>query len=141
MKPILLFYLTGYQRTTLRFNAFRCAEIKRRNHVCASSLNCTTLLGVRRGVLGVLGVLQSTLLPENRIPDLELLLVRMALCWPRGNAGYKWNPHQSRTPARQLYDLAPQKAGFKAIGFPDIFNSWDGSMPARGGWSRINCGR
>jgi len=109
--------------------------------VCASSLNCTTLLGVRRGVLGVLGVLQSTLLPENRIPDLELLLVRRAFCWPPGNAGYKWNPHQSTTPARQLYDLAPQKAGYKEIGFPENCNSRDDSMPASGGWSRINCGR
>jgi len=45
-----------------------------------SSRKCTTLLGVHRGVLGVLGVLQSTLWPGNRTPDLELLLAQTALC-------------------------------------------------------------
>jgi len=44
----------------------------------AISLNRTTLLGVHRGVLGVLGVLRSTPWPENRTPDLELLLARTA---------------------------------------------------------------
>jgi len=91
----------------------------------ASSRKCTTLLGVHRGVLGVLGVLQSTLWPENRTPDLELLLVQTALCWPRGSVGYKRSPHQSTTPARKLYDVAPQKAGYKSIGLPENCSSWD----------------
>ena len=34
MKPILN-YLAGYLCTTLQFNAFRFAEIKKPNHVCA----------------------------------------------------------------------------------------------------------
>ena len=105
-----------------------------------SSLNRTTLLGVHRGVLGVLGVLQSTLWPENRTPDLELLLARTASRWPPGNAGYKCSSHQSTTPARKLYDVAPQKAGYKSIDLHGICSSWDDSMPASGGWSRITCG-
>ena len=70
-------------------------------HSNGSSRKCTTLLGMHRGVLGVLGVLQSTLWPENRTPDLELLLAQTALCWPRGNVGYKRSPHQSTTPRRE----------------------------------------
>jgi len=104
-----------------------------RRTLLPSSRKCTTLLGVHRGVLGVLGVLQSTLWPENRTPDLELLLDQTALCWPRGNVGYKRSPHQSTTPARKLYDVAPQKAGYKSIGLPEICSSWDDSMPASGG--------
>jgi len=102
-----------------------------------STINRTTLLGVHRGVLGVL---QSTLWPENRTPDLELLLARTASCWPPGNAGYKCSTHQSTTTARELYDVAPQKAGYKSIGLPENCSSWDDSMPASGGWSRITCG-
>ena len=80
---------------------------------------------MHRGVLGVLGVLQSKLWPENRTPDLEVLLARTASCWPPGNAGYKWSPHQSTTPARKLYDVAPQKADYKSIGLPENCSSWD----------------
>jgi len=91
--------------------------------------------------MGVLGVLQSTLRPENRTPDLELSLARTALCWPPGNAGYKWSLHQSTTPARKLYDVAPQKAGYKSICSPENCSSWEDSMPASGGWSLLTCGR
>ena len=69
-------------------------------------------------MLRVLGVLKSALWPENRTPDLELFLARTASCWPPGNAGYKGSPHHSTTPARKLYDVAPQTAGYKSIGLP-----------------------
>jgi len=91
----------------------------------ASSLNRTTQLGEHRGVLGVLGMLQSKLWPENRTPDLDMLLARTASCWPPGNAGYKWSPHQSTTPARKLYDVAPRNAGYKSIGLPENCSTWD----------------
>jgi len=39
--------------------------------------------------------------------------------------GFKWSPHQSTTPARKLYDVAPQKAGYKLIGLPENCSSWD----------------
>jgi len=74
--------------TIVHSTAFRCgqAKLSRLQHnTCfhllqrvPSSLNRTTLLGVHRGVLGVLGVLRSTPWPENRTPDLELLLARTA---------------------------------------------------------------
>ena len=103
-----------------------------------SSLNRTTLLGVRRGVRGVLGVLQSTLWSENCTPDLELLLARTTSCWPPGSAGYKLRPHQSTTHVRKLYDVAPQSAGDKSICLPESCSSWDDSMPASDDWSRIS---
>jgi len=104
----------------------------------ASSLNRKTLLGVHSGVLRVLGVLKSTLWPENRTLDLELLLAQTASCSPPGNAGYKWSPHQSTTPARKLYDVAPQNSGYKSIGLPENCSSWDYSMPASDARSWIN---
>jgi len=83
------------------------------------------------------GVMRAEILT----PDLEFLLAQTALCWPRRNVGYKRSPHQSTTPARKLYDVAPQKAGYMSIGLPENCSSWDDSMPASGGWSRIDCGR
>jgi len=55
------------------------------------------------------GVLRSEILP----PDLIFLLAQTALCWPRGKVRYKRSPHQSTTPARKLYNVAYQKAGYK----------------------------
>jgi len=43
------------------------------------------------------GVLRAEILT----PDLKLLLAQTALCWPRGNVGYKRSPHQSTTPRRE----------------------------------------
>jgi len=92
------------------------------------------------GCAGRAGNAAGVLRAEILTPDLKCLLAQTALCWPRGNAGYKWSPHQSTTPTRKLYDVAPQKAGYKSIGLPENCSSWDDSMPASGGWSRINCG-
>jgi len=82
----------GLRKFSQRFNSMAFPI----GFVAASSLICTTLMGVHRGVLGVLGVLQSTLRPENCTPNFELLLARTAWCWPPGNAGYKWSPHPQR---------------------------------------------
>jgi len=38
---------------------------------------------------------------EMCTPDMKLLLSQKALCWPRGNVGYKRSPHQSTTPRRE----------------------------------------
>jgi len=47
---------------------------------------------------------------EILTPDLKLLLAQTALCWPRGNIGYKRSPHQSTTPRRETAWCILQKS-------------------------------
>jgi len=43
----------------------------------------------------------GVLLAEIITADLKFLLAQTALCWPRGNVGYKRSPHQSTTTRRE----------------------------------------
>jgi len=53
--------------------------------------------GCARRAARAAGVLRA----EICTPDLKLLPAQTALCWPRGNVGYKRSPHQSTTPWRE----------------------------------------
>jgi len=53
------------------------------------------------GCAGRAGHTAGVLRAEILTLDLKFLLAQTALCWPRGNVGYKQSPHQSTTPRRE----------------------------------------